>query len=272
MNDIYWPLFKEKNSRAFLKKALELTSPQGHKISISEFSKSAGFSSRSFISEYLSGRKKLSRESFNKIKSALKLSKNYKQFFSALVQLDQPELFKNKDRVVLDLSSLSETLLKQEKAILKIRKPELIINKASLFKLYASLGKEDQGTTLSEIVKKTNMSFDEVQSGLNLLIENQMAHMMNQRYYPLSSKVDFLHLKEKELASLTQQICSEIKNEASDLVVQDQSLLFYSSFSMNSYDRVRFKERLREVIYNVMDEFQVDDGDIVQQVFTCSKN
>lgn len=172
----------------------------------------------------------------------------------------------------IEILNLSESLQKQEKALLKIRQPQLIITKSILFKIYASLGTEDKGVTLSEIVKKTNLSFEEAQSGLNLLIQNQVAQLTNQRYYPLSSKLDFLHLKEKELANLTEQVCTEIKNEASELVYQDQSLLFYSSFSMNSYDRIHFKEKLREAIYSVMDEFQVDDGDGVQQIFMCSKN
>ncbi|MES2802457.1 MAG: helix-turn-helix transcriptional regulator [Bdellovibrionota bacterium] len=265
-------LLEQKDARAFLKKALVIHFSQKQKINISQFSKKAGFNSRSFLSEYFSGRKNLSLQSFLQIKAALKLPKDYENIFSCLVAIDQPEIasgFRYHSRN--QLADLKKLLLKKESVIGLIPKPQGIIAKRKLYRIFAALGCTDFGASLNEIAARTGMKHEEIQYGLNLLSEHNLVFFDRSRFFPKTHQVDFLKLASPELASLTREVCKEISSEAENLSSSKSDLLMYSAFSIDSQNLLQFKEKLRAAVFSVMDEYQSDKGDKVQQLFLCSK-
>lgn len=262
------------DSRAFLSEALKLQYQKKGRVNLADFSRKAGFSSRSFLTEYLSGKKKLSKESLRQVKSALTLTKPYMQFFTLLVFKDQPELStQTPAEIEASLETLKKNLQQQESTKGLISDARKIVRKKDLFRIYAALGTEAEGANISEILTRTGMKLNDVQGGLQTLLEENVVVYQNQRFYARANQVDFLGFSDKEaLSTLVKDVCEDFKSQASAITAEDRNFVFYSAFSVQSQQLPLFKKKLREALYSVLDEFQCDGGDQVHQVFLCSKN
>jgi hypothetical protein len=259
-------LLDQKSARAFLKKALDLLRRRS-KVTQSAFAKKAGFSSRSFLSEYLSGKKKLSKDSFLKIRSTLLLPKEHKQYFSLLVQLDQPEIFSNK---VISPAALEEfrNQCKLRAACLdKVKNPGAIVATPELFRVFASLGSERFGASYMQVISRSKLHESHVKTCLDFFLNEGLVEVRDGRFYVITSKVDFLNFKGQELVKLSRQVCERISKCAKGIVEERGGLLFYGCISVQTARSRELKERLREAVYQVLDEYQDDEGDEVRQVF-----
>lgn len=265
-------LLNEENPRSFLKNSLAFQLAGKRPLTTADISRRAGFSSRSFISEYLSGKKKLSKESVRALSSALKLPKEYKQFFQYLVAIDQPDLklfskpitIKELDRCKRKIQQLA-TLDDSTAGV------NAVIAKKNCFLVFAALGTEDDGASLADILQKVRLSETEVRTSLKFLEEGGLTILKNNRFYPKSAAFDLLNFTSPELSFLVKDLALEIKAESEAIVNNKQNLLVYSAFSLNRSNLGKFRERLREAAYDIMDEFQDDAGDCVHQVFICAK-
>lgn len=266
----YSQLFKETKSRVFIKKALDLRRLETN-LSQSAFSKKAGFSSRSFLSEYLSGKKKLSFDSFQKIKSALWLGREYKEYFSLLVQLEQPELFNSVKIETSDLNRFAQKLEQKNEALTKIGKTSRFIGTPDVFRVFASLGCEQLGSSYAEINERAKLSSVRLKLAIDIMMREGLIKLREGRFFPVTSQIDILHLKDKELVSLTKSVCSEISNDAEHMINENGSLLFYSCVSIDAIRSREFKEKIREALYQVFDIYQDDKGTEVRQVFVSVK-
>lgn len=260
--------------RAFLSEALKLQYQKKGRVNLADFSRKAGFSSRSFLTEYLSGKKKLSKESLRQIKTALVLPKPYMQLFALLVWQDQPELATQSAAEVEATLEKHKTNLKQQETTKSlVTDTRRIVRKKDLFRLYAALGTEADGASLSEIITRTGMKLSEIQEGLQTLLEENVVVYENQRFYARANQVDFLGFSDKDaLSTLLKDVCEDFKSQATSITAEDRNFVFYSAFSVQSQQLPLFKKKLREALYSVLDEFQCDGGDKVHQVFLCSKN
>lgn len=265
-------LLNENNPRAFLKKSLAFQFAGKRPLTTADISRRAGFSSRSFISEYLSGKKKLSKESVRALSGAFKLPKEYKQFFQYLIALDQPDLklffkpitlkeLESCKRKIQQLATLDESAVGIN----------AVIAKKNCFLVFAALGTEDEGASLDEILLKLKLSEAEVRSAIKFLEDAGLTHFANNRFFPKSTAFDLLNFTSPELSLLVKDLASEIKSEAETIVNNKQNLLVYSAFTISRSNLTKFRERLREAAYEIMDEFQDDSGDSVHQVFICAK-
>ena len=265
-------LLEAKTAREFLKKALEVHYFRSGKVNISEFSRKAGFASRSFLTEYLSGKKNLSRESLAQLKKTLKLPRPYAQLFNLLVSLDQPELAsKHSEDTASELESLKKNIVSNAAVIANIKNPEKILGKRVLFQIFAGLGSESSGADISDIITRTGLPLDTIREGLQTLLENNVINFREQRFYANSAQVDFLQVATPELSHLTKEVCSEIRAQTDAIVNSKNDFVFYTALSLQSQELPIFKEKLREAIYSVLDQFQNDTGDCVRQVFFCTK-
>lgn len=271
---LYTDLANAEDARSFLKKALALQYHRQGKVNISDFSRRAGFTSRSYLSEYLAGKKALSRESLQKIKTALKIPKPYIKIFVLLVAQDQPGLLPERlENIPAKMEALKKAAYQQDAALSRVTDSDKIVCKRNLFRIYAGLGGETQGASLFEIIERTGLHLSDVSEGLQLLLQENIVVSKNQRFYAISTQVDFLKIGVSQSFSLlVKGMASEIRNEAENILAQNENFLFYSAFSLQKYELPLFKEKLRDAIYGVMDQFQKDDGNHVQQVFLCSKD
>lgn len=266
-------LLKETDPRSFLRSALK-NHKSGHSpLSVAEFSRHCGFTSRSFLSEYLSGKKKLSKDSLRAIARALELPKNGKDYFLALVAQDQPELgILNPENVLSEIKRLRASPWNDTEDIKK-RRPYAgkVVSKKKCFLVYAALGTATLGASLDEIKKRCHLSEVEVLRNLETLLTAGLVTEKKNRYFANEAAADFLNFDGSELSDLLKEVGTEMIRVPADFIEDANNTVVFSAFSIDAKRIPKFKKELMDAIYSVMDKYQNDAGDSVQQVFVCSR-
>ncbi|KHD88399.1 MAG: hypothetical protein OM95_09750 [Bdellovibrio sp. ArHS] len=269
-------LLGASEARTFLKIALEIRYRKRGRINLADFSRRAGFSSRSFISEYLSGKKGLSRESLNQLKATLKLPKHYKDLFTLLAYRDQPELINQKftpEELEKKIAAIKSSIVRQTEILERIQNPERLISSPILFRVFAALGTEEQGATLQDIATRTKLTPGNAAEYLQVLMQEGVVVFQDDRYFSPSMQMDFLRRSTPtSLADLLKALCSQMLTDAEDIPQDPKNSLFYTAFSIQSHQLPEFKERLREAISGVLDQYQDGQGDCIHELFLCTKS
>lgn len=267
-------LLKAEDSRVFLKLALALQYQKKGKANLSDFSRRAGFSSRSYLSEYLSGKKGLSRDGIQRIVSSLKLPRNYLRIFELLVMREQPELrsrgatTESLEQKLLETKELIQSL---SAGASRVRNPRRFYAKTSLLEVFASLGTSKNGAAFAEILHRCKLKPEVVQEALVTLLQEGAAIKKEGRYFAAAAQLDFLGLSANEgLAEVIQEVCERTRNDAARIIDESSNLVLYTTLSVNRSRRAEFKRRLREAVVEILDQFQADDGDAVEKLFIAS--
>ncbi|MCB0408401.1 MAG: hypothetical protein KDD34_09370 [Bdellovibrionales bacterium] len=259
------------DARAFLQEALALHYKNKGRVNISDFSRRAGFLSRSFVGEYLSGKKGLSVDALKRIKAALKLPRDYIRFFELLVYLEQPELrprYLTTEKVLESIEQIKLQLLKKVSQPSEIKK---LIQRPIALQIYAAMGSVTDGATLEEICFRSRVKKSITEEVLSLFIQHNLVEIKNEKYFPIASRLDYFNVTEPEgLAKMIEQVCLDIKWNAADIISDPGGNLFYTAFSMSRSRRMEFRRELRELIFDLIDRYQEEPGDYVQKVFFCS--
>ncbi|KYG60959.1 hypothetical protein AZI86_18755 [Bdellovibrio bacteriovorus] len=267
-------LLNETDPRSFLRSALKIQKSGAKPISVAEFSRHCGFSSRSFLSEYLSGKKKLSKESLRSIRHALNIPKMAQEYFALLVGQEQPELSPlSQDKIAVEILRLRKSF-KTGNRTPRTLGPLLgkVVSKKKCFLVYASLGDQEQGASLEDILKRSKLSKVEALRNIEILETSGLVTEKKGRYFANETAVDMLNFTGKELGTLVGELGREIATSPAEFTDNPNNLVLYSVFSVETRQLAAFKERLRDAVYKVMDEFQSENGNSTQQVFICSKN
>lgn len=166
-------LSQAKSTRAFLGLALGQHYQKRGKVNLADFSRRAGFLSRSFLSEYLAGRKSLSQDSFKRIKDALKLPKAAAEFFHLLAVMEQPELAGprlQKHGQTSQLSTLRARLENADEITSARLKDPTLVKSVQVHQIYASLGALETGASREEIASRTRLSDQTTENCLSMLL------------------------------------------------------------------------------------------------------
>ncbi len=255
---------------SFLKIALEIQYKKYGRVNISDFSKRGGFSSRSYISELLAEKKGLSRDAILRIRSALKFPKPVLDVFELLAYRSAPAL----RPTTLSVTALDEKLraaraaargLSQSRTLGKAK--STFIRDFRLYQIYAALGTLEHGASIQEIIARTNMAEKMADSCLQLLISEGVIEYREGRYYAVATKMDYFGLKSSDgLGNLISEVCQNIKSRRHELIDDPLNALFFTAFSTSSNRLPELRTKLKDAIFNVLDEYQVDDGDCVRQL------
>ena len=236
-----------------------------------KLSRKAGFSSRSYLSEILAGKKGLSRDSASRLKSALQLPRFWGSYFDCLVWLEHPELSPKNvhpENIKSKLAQLRTDIGNTTNNDLLEKKVGQFLQKPQVFQIYAALGTAACGAVISDVVQRTNLSQPLIEKTLRLMIESGVVIKKGRRYFAEVSKADALNFKNKaELSELIRLITTDLNKKREVIANSATSLTVYSAFSVHSSKRLALKERLQEAVFEVMDEFQDDSGDHVEQIF-----
>ncbi len=272
MDNRFISLTNFKDSRSFLHEALKIKySPRG-KINYADFSRKCSFSSRSFISEYLKGKKKLSNESLRKIISALKLPRNYSLLFRYLSYLDNDLIprssnVKSIQKKVKDI----RTKIQLEFDTESIGMQTPLIKRIDTFLVYSSLGDPDKGCSLQQIKQKTKLNEKQILEILNSFKKAKVLKEKNGKFYIVSNKLDFLGLNEKQgLVELIEEVSKNINSKKRSIVQDDKNLALFTTVSLNPWDKEKVKKEIQNSIFDILDKYQSDDGEELLQVFTVS--
>lgn len=243
---------------------------RGKKVNLSDFSRKADFSARSYVSELLSGKKGLSRDALSRITHALAIPRPYLQLLEVLACIENPRL-RAKGTTERMLEKKLRDLRKSART-LDLHKPEdqmaSPVIDPRVFEVYASLGTLEEGATFKEITARSALSPADIKRSLNILINGGLARQEDERYFAISSQADFFGLKTHQgLSSLVSSVCKDIDSRREDILNDSSSLVFHTAFTIDLSRQNLLKVKLREAIYKVLDEFQSDDGDRTQQLF-----
>jgi hypothetical protein len=265
-----------ESSRDFLKQALQLCYPNQGRRNVSDFSRRAGFRSRSYLSELLAGKKGYSRDSLMLIKNALKVPKPLQSIFELLVYRENQALRpKGLNESIIErrlAKARSEARGFEENNELKSRMLP-VLGRSDLLQIYAALGKEGVGATLNEISKRSSIEGPLVRQALLQLVDVGAVFVEGTRYVAKNSQLDLFGLRDTEsLARLISEASAFLQTRHREILAQSDSLVFHTAFSINSVKLPAFREQLRSAIFEVLDRFQDDEGDTVQQLTLGSYN
>jgi hypothetical protein len=231
----------------------------------------AGFASRGYLSDVLAGKKGLSQDSLQRLKKAIGLPKPWGQYFELLVWKDQPALRPAR----LSDSALSEKLMRLRKeldAITESLNLETVAKRAitnpGIFRVYAALGSEETGATLEEIQARTGMAPQVAAKHLSEMRAMGIVFENFGRFFAVAQKADALSLKDKEaVAELIGKVSTDLQKRREQIPQCATNFVFYSAFSVRRSEMPNLKARLQEAILDVLDEFQDDTGEKVEDIF-----
>lgn len=263
--DLQRKLLKAENFREFLNLALPLTN-QSQAI----LSRRAGFGSRSYLSELLKGKKGLSKDSLSRLKLALRLPRRWSQYFECLAWMEDAKLRPlnwNEEDVLSHWRRLQADL-KRDHSDLGRKAAEAHVPRPQVFQVYAALGDLASGATFPEILQRTGLTEKSARQALAQLLEYAAVEKKDDKFFALSSRADALNLRRSEaLAEMLGTVCTDLQKNRSKIVSIPTNLTLYSAFSVQKEQLPLLKQKLQEAVFDVLDEFQVDSGNQVQQIF-----
>jgi hypothetical protein len=265
-------LIRLESARVFLKEALALRYGGPEQVNLSDFSRRAGFSSRSYLSELLSGKKGFSRDSIGRIRSALRLPRPWLDYFEVLALMESPTLRGRKATP----QALGARARKLQQLMAEATDPERkelgrrasrIFGSPALFQVYSALGHTETGATLERILQRTRLSRATVRAALGQLSSVGLARAAGDRYFAKQARVDALGLREEEgLARLISEAAGVLRARAREIIRDETNLVFFTCLSVQSHRMREFREELRGAVYEVFEKYQADEGDQVVSV------
>ena len=259
-------LLKAQDYLEFLKlhiKELEELKGRGVKAALS---RKAGFASRSYLSEVISGKKGLSRDTMKKLKSSLKLQGTLGKYFELLVISSHPNI----DPKISPASIPAKLkLLKAE--LLDSSRPAPArshLNLPELFQIYAALGSREDGADIEAIKKRLKAPESKIRKSLNIMLTEGWIRQEENRFYVLNSIVDdYPHQDDLALSKMIKKVTHTINRQSDELVRDKRNLNYYCAFSMDHSELPQLKKALHEAITDILDQYQVDEGDCVEQIY-----
>lgn len=243
-------------------------------LSFREFSTRAGFASKSFLSDIIAGRKKITPGAFEKVAVGLKLSKVWTHHLRLLVCLEE-ESFRTRN-------------LEAEDLLLQLQKSRNLINKSLLSKtvserspvldlfikndiaeIFAALGTMEVGATLSSIAQRVNLKVTEVKPILESLIETGIVShdTTSDHYKPSALAFDAISLKDHETFQADVfRALEKVKKRFRTQSNSEKSLFMVQTFSLESNKLPEFKRKLAELIEDFAIAAEDPEGDTIGEI------
>lgn len=244
------------------------------RLNLADFSRKAGFKSRSYLSEILSGKKGFSADSLRKFKRTLKVNNALADVFELLVQQEYPEL-RNKKQKDSDIQeSLNRLrskikLLTKSPSLLNDRTKEQVaknVKSIDLIKTYAALGSLEKGSSLEEISKRLKLTpAYRIKLSLEKLCEFELCEFKDNRYWPKESSIDVLGVQSPNdgLNKIIDENLILLKRINKSMLSHPLVIAQISSFSIHTHRIEEFKKECMQSLLHLMDKYQSDNGDLI---------
>ena len=151
-------LTSAEDYRSFLGKALGPSAREG-RVSYASFARKAGFASRSYPRDVISGRRRITTKTLHAFVRGFGLSGDAKAYFTWLVALNEPEV----NTQGLDVAEIREKLTRLKSRLgkravdLPANRAEALFRSAQWLEVYASLGTLEEGSDLARICAVTKL-------------------------------------------------------------------------------------------------------------------
>jgi hypothetical protein len=260
--------------RTCLKAGLKHLYRKQGKPNLSDFSRRAGFASRSFISEVLKGKKGLSRDALERIVHALMLPKEYSDILECFALIEYPHLEygrrvrkNHSDHLEVLKNKLQASERSKSSGESKAVSPNLI-QKINYYKVFASLGSIEHGATIPEIKARSGLAEQPILELLDLMMQSELIYKNSDRYFVVAINIDKFGLGlQQGLSGLVTEVCSNLRNNRRNIIESPVDNIIFTTFSSRSERLAEFRTKLKSAIFDVIDEFQDDMGDNIRQVF-----
>ncbi|MBK9321807.1 MAG: hypothetical protein IPM97_02425 [Bdellovibrionaceae bacterium] len=263
--------FKTKNS-----------SKNRSSISFQAFAKKAGYASKSYPAEVLSGKKRLKLQSVEKFSNGMRLNQELSDFFRTLVMIDLvnhgeiglPTLEFLKKRNL----KIAEKLLKRFQRIQSAdshKGLQKVLLKKNFPEVFASMGSAKSGANINDLCLRTGLSEFEIRNIVKDLQEAEIIVHVEDRYYLKNGNLDLKFLKSDEFFKKNFTRSSEKALKRLPLQMESKKSLYMTqTYSVQSHMLPELKVQLEEMILKFADESEFANGDVVAEIclsFTTSK-
>ncbi len=255
-------LYKIKEFRAFLKKALLLQ--YQNKINYSDFTRKCGFKSRSTIREIVEGKKGLSTESLHKILTHLNIDRNLKNYFKNLVYLEFPNL--SNDKCSIEERKLKIDQIKNFFNNSNEKIDDLYSTKTLVYRIFAILGSNPK--SLEEISLLLNTNEKIITKHLKDLMKTKLISYKDNLFQANLDKIDNENFSnEQTINLLVRNLCKEIPIIKENSNKNNNDFYYYAALSIDRCKQREMRNKIREAIFQILDEYQDDSQDHVQEIF-----
>lgn len=261
-------LQQSKDYRHFLKTYLT-----GRSLSLSDYARATGFG-RSFPSDVLSGKRRLTARSAYAFEKALRLPLLGKKFFRLLVAKEELDTFPETSRENIE-NNVKELRTKSwQSAHRKVKENdsanlvELLVDSRAMA-VYAASGEPDSGATREDIEKRTRLFGKELERNIENLERAQLIELREGQYFPKDLHLFFqMHNCSQLLATIFQKSC-RLASERIEKCDSNSELFFASNLCVREDSMPDLKKALREVILKFVDESVNSAGDRVVRLITA---
>lgn len=249
------------SSREFLKLCLELRKEKGQPHSYAFIARSAGFASRSFPREVVTGKKSLTLLSAQALGVGLKLNQDLREYLIALVDFETG-------------AANTADAQKKEKKLKSIRtrihrrksgsgsENETVFLDRHFSSVFSALGRPDKGATLQEIEKRTGLGIAEIHLTVEHLVKLGLVEIKNNRYIGLGNHLAFTELKKNgAFHRLFLDRIQTVRSLAAKDFDSKRALFQETTFSVRQDRLPQLKAELRELILKFVDEAEDAEGD-----------
>jgi len=269
MKDPIIPLLVNvKNYREFI--TVKMKGHEGaRQLTWAELSRRAGFSSRSYPSDVVSGHRRITATSLPGFIKGLGLKGDLKTLFTLLVSQEEDLEIVGvaQDNIARNLEKVRERLLSRFE---NRETSDRVYSQRYWLEVYAALGSPSEGATLSEVAGKTKLPREEC---LRVLEKMEAAGLVrldyqNKHFIAVENHIAFDKLGESDffrkhfINSL-----QELSRQATPESFKKQDRLFLTSvFSISQHRATEFKKELRELIVRFVDSSENAKGDSIAKV------
>jgi DNA-binding transcriptional ArsR family regulator len=237
----------------------------------SMFARKAGLKSRGFAQEVVSGRKRLTAQSYPKFEKALGLPPRVTALFRLLVLRDEPSM-NEEELTVKEIASRIESARARLQSDLDSSGSETHISRQvfrhrHVLTVYATLGNQKKGVTFEDIVRRTGLQPALVRRVLGHLVESDVAVEKASRFRSINPHLVFKGLggdhpvKDAYLDTL-----SELQKSAAENFSDADKTFIHSHVSLDPRRLGELKKRLWDVVLEFIDECDDDDGEVVAKL------
>lgn len=248
--------------RAYLReKFIYLKKIKSAGFSYQKFADLAGFSSKGFVKDVADGKKKLTNNSLEKFVKGLNLKGAEANFFRMLVCLDDKIPYKNWSQGLLQerIAAVRQRLSSGDQ-----KKNETTIYKKQLWPLlYAALGNESEGASITEVSNRTK-------TPTAICCEN-LLEMTSLGILWLDNRTNRFHCKDFHLIykgngdfqTFYLNTLETIRSTAQKSFADANNLFMGSAFSVKQSRMAEFSEKLKVLMVDFIDEMEDPLGDSV---------
>lgn len=270
---LYEAALAAEDYRAFLSQTFAALAEGSRtkRFNYSSFARKAGLQSRGFAKEVVTGRKRLTSQSYPKFERALALPLPLKKYFSLLVMREEPDLNdRGLDRVEMDqriddarerikdhlATGDSEGDLSEE-----------LYRNTHYLSVYSVLGDREKGASFEEVVRKTRLHPALCERVLEHLVKQSAAVEFNGRYRSVNPHLVFQGLKgDHSCRGAFLETIAQLKKRANDDFDHPEQLFIHSYFTVDRRRLPELRKRLWSLVLEFVDQCDSNDGDSVHKL------